>query len=136
MKRVSRYCIVEEGIHLYRFRSFIKGERQIENLNVRFLSRISIWGRIVGVLIVLFEVISLAQESITPIYDLIDAVITVIGGYFLYQTGIAAKNILNGKSDESRGANNIFESYSYYLQIMGVFFIIGIVALLFLFIIL
>ena len=136
MKRVSRYCIVEEGIHLYRFRSFIKGERQIENLNVKFLIRISIWGRLVGVLTVFFGIFNIVQESITPIYDLFTAVFTVIGGYFLFQTGIAAKNILNGKSDESSGADNIFESYGYYLQITGSLFIIVIVALFFIFIIL
>jgi len=78
-------------------------------------------------------VISMAQSSVIPFYDIISNVITVISGYFLYQTGEVAKNILNGKSDESNGANRIFEKYSYYLQITGLLFIVGIFVIIFVF---
>src|SRR5690625_896308 len=87
-----------EYTHIYIGRSLIKGERNIEYLNRKFLHRISIWGRPVGVLTMLAGVISMAQLSVIPFYDIISNVVTVISGYFLYQTGEAAKNILNGKS--------------------------------------
>src|SRR5690625_7609983 len=122
------------NILIYIGRSLIKGERHIEYLNRKFLHRISIWGRLVGVLTMLAGVISMAQSSVIPFYDIISNVITVISGYFLYQTGAVAWIILNGKSDESSGANRIFEKYSYYIQIKGLLFILGIFFILFVFI--
>src|SRR5690625_1630429 len=125
-----------EYTSIYIARCLIRGERHIEYLNRKLLHRISIWGRLVGALTVLFGIFNIALDSMTPIYDLFTADFPVIVGYFLFQTSIAAKNMLNGKSDESSGADNIFASYGYYLQITGSLFIIVIVALFFIFIIL
>ena len=91
------------------------------------LKRVSKFGKIMGVLMMISGVIS-AISGIITIIGAIPGVITAWLGYLLFQSGKEADEYLSNQTTENK--EKILISFSKYLYISGILFVVGLALLI------
>lgn len=93
------------------------------------MSRISTWGKFVGVLTIIGGAFSAIVGLAFFLVGAIPGIIAVYSGYLLYQTGVNATNYVDGGSEFL--IEDLLENFGKYLWIQGMLMIINMVIILF-----
>jgi|SRR5690625_2442805 len=94
----------------------------------KVLARIALWGRLMGILMMVLGAISALGGLTLFIVGAIPGIATVWMGWELYQSGSSAKKLAGSGSQEDLEA--LLEGYSKYLLINGILIIVSLVMVL------
>lgn len=97
-------------------------------MDTKTIKRISTWGKIVGIISMIFGILSALGGLFLFIVGAIPGLISTYLGYLIYKTGRAAGEYLEQESDEA--IVEMLEAYSKYLLVSGILVIISLVVAL------
>jgi len=96
----------------------------LDNLDLRVISRISIWGRVIGAIAFVYGIVTTVTGLFAYLIGAIPGIFTILIGRYLYLTGKEAKKILQGHGNREYNVKQILTHYSYLVMTIGIMIII------------
>jgi hypothetical protein len=97
------------------------------------MKRIAFWGRFMGIVTMIFGVISAIGGLFCFVVGAIPGILSIITGYFIFKSGSEAALYLN--SPEEERITGILDYYSKYLFLQGILLIIALVIFIIIFLV-
>lgn len=101
----------------------VRRERIIELLEPKSFKRIHFWGKVAGILTILYGVLKIFQ-SLSSIAGPISGILSILLGICLYKSGEAAKYFLKSDRQDVVHLNQFLNYYGLFLLISGLLLII------------
>ncbi len=96
-------------------------------MNVKTMKRISTWGKVLGVVMMIFGGIYAILGLFAFVVGAIPGAVTSYMGYLIFKTGKAAQNFIESQSEESIA--NLLDGYAKFLLTHGILLIVSLVIL-------
>lgn len=100
-------------------------------MDIKMMKRISTWGKILGIGTMVAGGVSALFGLFAMIIGAIPGLVTAVLGYFIYQTGKSAGEYLETQNDGAIAS--ILNSYSKYVYLSGLMFIVSVFIMFFVF---
>ena len=97
-------------------------------MNPQSLKRISTWGKILGILMMIAGGLSALSGLFAFVVGAIPGLVTVFMGYLLFKTGKDAQNFLETQSEEDIAS--LLDNYAKYLFVNGILLIVTVAIVL------
>lgn len=91
-------------------------------MNEQTMKRISTWGKILGIIMMIFGGLSALSGLFAAIIGAIPGIVTVFMGYLIYKTGKDAQEFLESQSQEA--ISSLLDNYAKYLLVNGILLIL------------
>lgn len=95
-------------------------------LNPVYIKRISIWGRIIGIISILYGLIFMIVGFIESLLYSIPGIASILIGKLLFDVGQESKKALKYEKEEMYAAQQIIKKYGLLLLCLGVLIILSI----------
>jgi|SRR5699024_1660475 len=98
----------------------------MKHITKKYIMRISIWGRLVGILLTLYGLISIVMGFFTSIKYGMTGILTMILGVILFDVGREGKKLLRLEDADGRVLEGLVKKYSLYLVVFSGYIAIAI----------
>lgn len=105
---------------------------QMEDYCVKDFKRVSIWGRMIGSLLILYGIYLSIQGLYSYIIGAMPGVAAIIIGKYIYDTGKESQEFIKSKGKNVSSVHNMMRSISLTLLVIGILMIIVLYVLFFL----
>lgn len=104
----------------------------MEDYCVKDFKRVSIWGRMIGSLLILYGIYLSIQGLYSYIIGAMPGVAAIIIGKYIYDTGKESQEFIKSKGKNVSSVHNMMRSISLTLLVIGILMIIVLYVLFFL----